>query len=102
MNDHSHHADHVLAALWEDVAEQEGAGRAHALCHLGEYFFHSGDVDHALAAADAAKELFLAAGDIDEAAHCDHNAAVALHRMGRFDEAVARHEDAIAGHMTGR
>jgi tetratricopeptide (TPR) repeat protein len=101
MNDHSHETDDVLTALWEDVASSEGAARAHALCHLGEYFFHAGDIDDALAAADAAKDLFLAADEIDEAAHCDHNAAVALHVLGRFDEAVARHEDAVAGHMGG-
>ena len=101
MHDHSHDTDDVLKALWDDVSSHEGAGRAHALCHLGEYFFHHGEMEDALAAADAAKELFLAADEVDEAAHCDHNAAVALRLLGRFDDAVARHEDAVAGHMAG-
>ncbi|HET7652942.1 MAG TPA: tetratricopeptide repeat protein [Acidimicrobiales bacterium] len=96
--------DFDISALWDRVTRTDGVDRADALIQLGGALLMSGDGVEALAAVDAATDLFLSASDVPghpglAAAH--HNAAVVLQHLGRTADAAARHERAVDVHLAG-
>lgn len=100
--DVTHDGDDELGELWARITTSDGTDRADALIELGGHLLHDGDATEALAAVDAATDLFEAAGDTasGELAAAHHNAAVVLHALGRIDDAARRHQRAVDIHLT--
>jgi tetratricopeptide (TPR) repeat protein len=92
-----------IGALWDRVTTTDGTDRADALIQLGGVLLGSGHPAEALAAVDAAADLFASADAPGHpglgAAH--HNAAVVLQCLGRTADAAARHELAVDVHLAG-
>src|SRR5215470_10927581 len=86
------HAQAIV--LFQEVGNLIQAGRTlsssiQPLILLGEY-------DRALTAADQAREIFVAAGDIPRLARLEINVGNLFHRQDRFSEALDRYEWAYA------
>jgi tetratricopeptide (TPR) repeat protein len=95
--------DTEITALWDRVTTTAGSERADALIQLGGALLHSGSAVEALAAVEAAADLFSASDFPGDAglATAHHNAAVVLQCLGRTAEAAARHERAVDVHLAG-
>jgi tetratricopeptide (TPR) repeat protein len=96
--------DTDITALWDRVTTTGGTDRADALIELGGALLGSGHAAEALAAVDAAADLFEASTDAPghiglAAAH--HNAAVVLQCLDRTRDAAARHDLAVGVHLAG-
>ena len=89
------HDEPTIDELWELVAGSDGVERAHALVSVGGHLLGELDLDEALAAVGAARDLFEAADDHAGVGMCDHNAAVVVgDGLGDGLDAVELHESA--------
>jgi tetratricopeptide (TPR) repeat protein len=93
--------DTNIGELWERVATTDGIERGDTLVEIGGHLLRHGHATEALAAVDAATDLYetAGAGATGELAAAHHNAAVVLQVLGRLEEAAERHERAVGAHM---
>ena len=92
---------HDLDDLWEQLPALGDGDRARLLDELGARLLWDERHTEALAAVEAALDLYRALHEPGEVARCQHNAAAVLASSGRLGEAAARERQALAGYAEG-